>query len=622
MSIVLERLQKRYDRHLVVNNVSLEVAEGEFFVLLGPSGSGKSTVLRMIAGLIETDQGEITLHGRRVTHLPPQKRGVGFVFQNYALFRHMTVAENIEFALRIRRVRPAERRRRRDELLERVGLAGRGGRMPRQLSGGQQQRVALARALAHEPEVLLLDEPFGSLDAKIRIDIRRTVRDIQRKLQISSIFVTHDQEEAFELADRIGVMNVGRLLEVGPPQELYLRPQTEFTATFLGTANLLVGDRTPNGIRVGHVEFPMGRVEPGNGSGRVQVLFRPEDIAVKVTSDALSWPLFGKAVVEESQFTGSFERLRLRIPNLSGVRSISPPVPYGGDYVLVEASRTQDHALRYPLRPGDTAWIGVRRIHALTHSGLSFLITTDGSLEAQAAVTLGGQIAQLAHARVTLLGYGPDEATVTCALDRGKEQIGSGLPGFETRSSPDRAVEAIVREANRRSYDLLIHALQTADPVEGAEQVLEAGNHHLLLVPAAAALPAKVLICVAIGEPGKADVLFAGRLVRHLGAQATVLTVLPPTHTSEEEQQAARFLAAGVRTLAQLGVPAATDLRVGAPREEILAQTREGGHDLIVIGTPLDDRDGTHRLQGLVGGLIEALQNIPILLVRSRAQGQ
>src|SRR5689334_14783305 len=288
MSIMLEQLNKRYDGHPVVNNVSLEVLDGEFFVLLGPSGSGKSTILRMIAGLAGIDQGRVLLHGRDVTRLTPQERGVGFVFQNYALFRHMSVADNVEFGLKIRKVAATERRRRRDELLELVGLAGLGGRMPRQLSGGQQQRVALARALAYQPEVLLLDEPFGALDAKIRVDLRRTLRRIQRELGTTTIFVTHDQEEAFELADRIGVMNVGRLLELGPPDELYRYPQTEFVATFLGTANLLVGRCTAGGVQLGALRFPLStEARPDERDRSVQVLFRPEDIALASAADDL-----------------------------------------------------------------------------------------------------------------------------------------------------------------------------------------------------------------------------------------------------------------------------------------------------------------------------------------------
>jgi sulfate/thiosulfate transport system ATP-binding protein len=205
MSIILTNLTKRYDANVVVNDVSLEVNDGELFVLLGGSGSGKSTILRLIAGLIEPENGRIELNGRDVTYLPPQERGTGFVFQNYSIFRHMTVAQNVEFGLQIRRISPDKRRERSAELLELVGLAGLGGRYADQLSGGQQQRVALARALAYEPAVLLLDEPFGALDVKIRAQLRKSLREIQRKLQVTTILVTHDQEEAFELADRIGV---------------------------------------------------------------------------------------------------------------------------------------------------------------------------------------------------------------------------------------------------------------------------------------------------------------------------------------------------------------------------------------------------------------------------------
>ncbi|MBI3176365.1 MAG: ABC transporter ATP-binding protein, partial [Chloroflexi bacterium] len=365
MSIVLEQLSKRYEGHPVVNQLSLEIAEGELFVLLGPSGSGKSTVLRIISGLATTDTGRVLLHGRDVTHLPPQERGVGFVFQHYALFSHMTVAENIEFALRVRKSATAERRKRRDELLELVGLAGLGGRMPSQLSGGQQQRVALARALAHRPEVLLLDEPFGALDAKIRAELRRALRAIQTGLGITTIFVTHDQEEAFELADRMGVMNFGRLLEVGPAAELYQRPQTEFVATFLGTANILVGRCTAEGVQLGPLHFALStEALQVSDTQRVQVMFRTEEVALAAAPELLGCPQLGQGEVEHSTFAGSFEKLRLRLPPIPGARPISPPVTFGGDSVLVEATRSQDVTQRYPLRPGDKVWVGVRRIHA------------------------------------------------------------------------------------------------------------------------------------------------------------------------------------------------------------------------------------------------------------------
>ena len=242
MSIRFEQVSKVYNGQPVVNDVSLEIASGEFFVLLGPSGSGKSTLLRALAGLTAVDHGRILLHGRDVTHVSARERGTGFVFQHYALFRHMTVGENIEFALKVRRVRAAARRERRRELLRLVDLEGFDDRLPGQLSGGQQQRVAVARALAHEPAVLLLDEPFGALDAKIRVELRATVRAVQRRLGMTTILVTHDQEEAFSLADRLGVMQMGRLLETGNAEQLYRQPATRFVATFLGAANLFLGE--------------------------------------------------------------------------------------------------------------------------------------------------------------------------------------------------------------------------------------------------------------------------------------------------------------------------------------------------------------------------------------------
>ncbi|HEY2737890.1 MAG TPA: ABC transporter ATP-binding protein, partial [Thermoanaerobaculia bacterium] len=278
MSIVLDRLSKRFGNQTVVSRVSLEIEDGELFVLLGASGSGKSTVLRLIAGLSVPDSGTIQLRGRDVTDLAPQEREIGFVFQNYSIFRHMSVAENIEFPLKIRKVPAEERTRRREELLDLVGLGGLGGRYAHQLSGGQQQRVALARSLAHKPSVLLLDEPFGALDVKIRGQLRRNLREIQQKLKVTAILVTHDQEEGFELADRVGLMDRGALLEVGHPETLYAKPRTLFGATFLGAGTVLVGRARGNEARLGDLALPIPpEVEHEEGS-RVRVLFRPEQV--------------------------------------------------------------------------------------------------------------------------------------------------------------------------------------------------------------------------------------------------------------------------------------------------------------------------------------------------------
>jgi sulfate transport system ATP-binding protein len=619
MSIVLEKLTKRYDGHPVVNNVSLEVKDGEFFVLLGSSGSGKTTILSLIAGLVPADQGRILLHGRDVTWLPPQQRKVGFVFQNYALFQYMTVADNVEFGLSIRKVPAGKRHQRRDELLELVGLAGLGNRMPWQLSGGQQQRVALARALVYQPDVLLLDEPLGALDAKIRVELRRTLKTIQRKLGVATIFVTHDQEEAFDLADCIGVMSFGRLLEVGTPEELYQRPQTEFVASFLGTANLMLGSLTPGGVKLGKSYFPVpAEIQQMGNERRVQVLFRPEDVTLAPEAAVSDFAKLGQAEVEEVSFAGMYERLRLRLPPIPGVRPISPMVSFGTDSFLVEATRSPEQASRFPLHSGDKAWVGVHRIHALAHPGLSFLIVTDGSLRSRAALSLGGQIGRLAHARATLLGCGQTQEALESHVEEARKQLGSGLAGIETLIFPEPIPQAVAWAAEKHPYELVILGYRHQEDLEAAERILEAGEHHLLLVPRPQLAPGKALICVAIGEPGKDDVLFAGRLVRHLSAEATLLSVLPPSKNGPDPRnRIERFLEGGVRSLSLLGVPANTVIRSGPVSEEIHKEIHENRYDLLVLGAPLPQTGGRIALNGVVGQTLSELTDCPVLIVRS-----
>ena len=619
MSIVLQQLSKRYENSPVVNNVTLEVGDGEFFVLLGSSGSGKTTILSLIAGLIPVDHGRILLHGRDVTSLPPQKRNVGFVFQHYALFQYMTVADNVEFGLSIRKVATELRRKRRDELLELVGLAGLGNRRPAQLSGGQQQRVALARALAYEPDVLLLDEPLGALDAKIRGELRRNLKKIQRQLGITTIFVTHDQEEAFDLADRIGVMSFGRLLEVGTPDELYQRPQTEFVASFLGTANLLVGKRSAKGIEVGKWNFSANQ-DPQQmmQDRRVQVLFRPEDVNLTPAEVELEGPKLGEALVEEVSFGGAYERLRLKLPEISGVRSISPRVPYGSSAIVIEATRSPEQATRFPLHPGESAWVGVQRIHTLLHPGLSFLILTDGSLRAQAALNLGGQIARLAHARVTLLGCRQLDDRLQAHLQEARKQLGSGLAALEVLTSQAEPAQAARQAIEQQPHDLIVVGFNYQEDMGLAEQLLEAGDHHLLLAPRPQPAPEKALICIMSGEPGKDDVLFAGRLMRHLSAEATLLSVLTSLRPEQYMyNRAERFLASGVRSLSMLGVPATSAICTGNVPEEIQAEASRGEYDLMVLGAPLVNSSGGISLNGAVGQTLKLVPDVACLIVRS-----
>jgi len=624
MSIILEGLTKRYEGHPVVNNVSLEVGDGEFFVLLGSSGSGKTTILSLIAGLTEVDAGRVLLHGRDVTYIPTQQRKVGFVFQNYALFQYMTVAENIEFGLGIRKVEKTERRRRRDELLELVGLSGLGERMPRQLSGGQQQRVALARALAYQPDVLLLDEPLGALDAKIRIELRRSLKAIQRRLGIATILVTHDQEEAFDLADRIGVMSFGRLLEVGTPDELYQRPKTEFVASFLGTANLLLGTAQDQDVQVGPVKFTLDfEIQTNTSDRRVQVLFRPEDVALSPRADELDCPMLGQGEVEELSFGGAFERLRLRLPAIPGVRPISPPVGFGSRSILVDVTRSPEQTSRYPLLPGDTAWVGVHRIHALEHPGLNFLIVTDGSLYAQSAIALGGQIARLSHARVTLLGCGAKPEALEAHLVEARKSLGSGLAALEVLTLQAPIAQAVSHAVDRKPFDLVILGFQYGEDLELAEGILQTGYHHLLLVPAPqSTVPMNAMICVASGEPGKDDVLFAGRLIRHLNADATLLSVLPAESTdSNLRSRAERFLDGGIQSLGLLGVPAVGKVRSGDAADEILGEIKSGEYDLLVLGAPLMKPTRRISLDGIVGEVLSQVTDRAILIVRSHFMG-
>jgi sulfate transport system ATP-binding protein len=241
MSILVCNVSKRFGDFVVLDDVSLDVESGSLTALLGPSGSGKSTLLRIIAGLETADAGEILLSGKDATALAPQKRNVGFVFQHYAAFKHMTVRQNIAFGLRVRKRPKAEIRERVDELLHLVQLQSLGDRYPSQLSGGQRQRMGLARALAPEPQVLLLDEPFGALDARVRAELREWLRQLHDVVSVTTVFVTHDQEEAMEISDQIAVLNHGRLEQVGAPRELYDEPVSEFVMTFVGDANHLGG---------------------------------------------------------------------------------------------------------------------------------------------------------------------------------------------------------------------------------------------------------------------------------------------------------------------------------------------------------------------------------------------
>lgn len=316
MSIEIENVNKHYGSFAAVDNVSLFLREGELTALLGPSGSGKTTLLRIIAGLESPDSGTVRFHGKDTTNVHVSNRGVGFVFQHYALFKHMTVFENVAYGLKVkpRKLRPSteEINRRVKKLLELVQLDWTGHRYPSQLSGGQRQRIALARALAVEPKVLLLDEPFGALDAKVRAELRRWLRRLHDEIHVTSVFVTHDQEEALEVSDRVVVMNRGKVEQEGSPREVYDHPANPFVYGFLGQINLFRG-RVDRGVaHLGGVQLPA----PEYGSvhdARAVAYVRPHEIELlEAANDSAI-----ETVVEAVSIAGSILRVELRDPRSS-----------------------------------------------------------------------------------------------------------------------------------------------------------------------------------------------------------------------------------------------------------------------------------------------------------------
>jgi putative spermidine/putrescine transport system ATP-binding protein len=306
----LTDVQKRFGSTTAVEDFNLSAEKGEFVSFLGPSGCGKTTTLRMIAGFEQPTEGRIEIDGRDVTYLAPNRRNVGMVFQSYALFPNMTVADNVAFGLKVRKRPKDQIRKRVAELLEVVNLPDKGSRFPFQLSGGQQQRVALARALAFEPTVLLLDEPLSALDAKIRVALRLEIRSIQRQLGITTVYVTHDQEEALSLSDRVVVMSEGRIEQIGPPAEIYNFPATPFVASFVGTLNLLpadVIDAAAGRIAVDGQEIRGSG--PTEGTGSATVALRPEAVRLGEAGGANRL----RGTVEDVSFLGSIVRTRVRI---------------------------------------------------------------------------------------------------------------------------------------------------------------------------------------------------------------------------------------------------------------------------------------------------------------------
>jgi sulfate transport system ATP-binding protein len=580
MSITLDQVTKRYQGAPVVNDVSIDIGDGEFFVLLGPSGSGKSTLLRAIAGLTAVDHGRISLHGRDVTHVSARKRDVGLVFQNYALFRHMSIADNIEFALRVRRMRAKARRERRRELLRLVALEGLDERLPAQLSGGQQQRVAVARALAHKPEVLLLDEPFGALDAKIREELRRTIRQVQRELGITTVLVTHDQEEAFALADRIGVMNLGRLLEVGKPADLYTRPATRFVATFLGAANLLLARQTKGGILFGAADTVPEQADVAQSAREHEVVavIRPEEIEIAPTRAGLTSNYLAAGVVEEVAFTGALEHLRIRLSAGVSEAQLSR-APNSDRDALLEVTRSQHEQRAFLVGPGQNLAIGVRRIHVLPTPLSSFtaFASSSGLANELSLHPLLVELATRMKTRVT--------ARVTKA---------------------DGAVSgaAVIAAAN--------------DAVGQIDWLLKAGAQEVLVLPQGARSPQRVLIHWADEGARRATLAVAASLLRHVAAEGIYVGILPASTPDAQRPQGMRALL-DARSEAQAvhGLEMRTELHFGDAAEELARRLAEVPDQILILG--ISQTTGlAERFHALLG----AVPRWPVLVVYRAAAGR
>ncbi len=320
-------VSKAYNGRTVLKALDLDMAEGELICLLGPSGCGKTTLLRIIAGFITPDSGTVVVDGKDLTALPASQRRMGMVFQAYSLFPNMTALENVRFGPRVSAAKPkAEQVKRAEDLLDLVGLAQHRTKYPHQLSGGQQQRVALARALAVEPRVLLLDEPLSALDAKVRVQLREEIRRIQRETGVTTVLVTHDQEEALSISDRVAVMNEGRLLQVATPATIYRDPADAFVARFIGAAVVLPGIAGPTGVKVGSIDLSAQAAGQHAAGSRVDMFLRPEHVRLEAMNGHIP-PGCIAAEIRDATFFGSLTRVRLQVPGLDSTPEITADLP-------------------------------------------------------------------------------------------------------------------------------------------------------------------------------------------------------------------------------------------------------------------------------------------------------
>lgn len=558
MSLRVRQINKRFGSRPVVQDVSFEVADGELVALLGPSGSGKSTILRIVAGLTSCDSGVVQVDGNDVTDEPPQQRDLGFVFQNYALFEHMTVADNIEFALRVRGVQSATRARRRDELLEQVGLGGSARKYPGQLSGGQRQRTALARALAHRPRLLLLDEPFGALDAQIRQELRQGLRTLLKDLATTAVFVTHDQEEAFGVADRIMVLHRGRLLEQGPPEELYHSPRTEFVARFVGRANVLPGEMTADGVQP-----QLGRAPSPNAlPKRVKVLYRPERLWITEADAkplAREYQLLSRdAEVRHIEYLGASERVDLGI-RTEADESMVPDIS-------LNVLRGVDQRTNPRLHIGQRVAVYGRRPHAITRPSMRIFVVIGDSAAEQETLVQVLDYAEREHCVVTVLAENLGRSPLAARMEQWRQSFAGDLKLIDVTELGIDLLVAARSQLSQDRYDLVaIDESRVVEP-KWFDLLGLSGVRHVLLatktpIPLSSNHDARWSLLVRRFSTQHPDLGFFGELLQSAEARVELLDLggADSHHEVVERSLAALVLRSAKVSIAGLRPPPEND---------------------------------------------------------------
>ncbi len=538
--ISLNSISKTFNRDVVLSRVSLNLREGELFVLLGKSGSGKSTLLRAIAGLETIDSGSILIDNKEVSNLPPQKRNIGMVFQSYALFPNQTVFQNVTYGLKIRKISSSIRHIKGKELISAVGLTGLEDRFPHQLSGGQRQRVALARAMALDPKVLLLDEPLGALDPQIRSEVRAELKAFQRKLGITTIMVTHDREEACELADRIGIIDSGHLMEVGTPEELYNSPKSVAAASLLGGGVILAG-RVKEGLATfGELSLPVSKDDYVEG-GPIRLLIRPESVNLEKRGVTL-----GRCIIEEETYIGGKYKVTVSVPSLQGSRVVGQRALKVDEFPSISyfsLSKSQESSVE----------LSLASTPILSPTTLSLICVCS-----EETISLGRSITLQTKGKIGFIG----------------SPLPQDLNAREARISPSK--EDLLEEVQHGMFEL---ALIPRSELALVREVLS--ELPVLMVEKGASSSIKnILLPTAGGTSAKQSVLFAGRIARLLGAKITIIHI-----SREMSSYVETLLESATSTLRAMKVQSTQKVISGSTIQAIQKEIIESKPDLLILGS-------------------------------------